>query len=234
MLKRKLNWLLFSLCVPQLALALNWQDMWFNPNQQGARLLAQQKPAEAVAKFSDSNWKGVAYYRDKQYEQAYNEFKQDHSARGLYNQGNALANLQKYSEAIEAYNQALKLQPNFPEAKHNRDLVEKLKNQPPQKDQKDQKDQKNQAKPNQPEQKPTPSPSPQPTPAANKPTAAKNSPQPTPTPQNMNGANSNNPPQNYQDQQVRAALAQIPDAPGGLLRNKFLRDYQLQQGGTND
>ncbi len=29
---------------------------------------------------------------------------------------------------------------------------------------------------------------------------------------------------------MRAALAQIPDDPGGLLRNKFLRDYQLQQG----
>jgi hypothetical protein len=45
----------------------------------------------------------------------------------------------------------------------------------------------------------------------------------------------NNNPQNYQDQELRAALSQIPDDPGGLLRNKFLRDYQneqQQQGGN--
>ena len=47
------------------AFAFSFQDLWFNQNQQAARLLDQQKNSEAAAKFSDNHWKGVAYYRDK-------------------------------------------------------------------------------------------------------------------------------------------------------------------------
>ena len=37
-------------------------------------------------------------------------------------------------------------------------------------------------------------------------------------------------PEQKQEQKINAVLSQIPDDPGGLLRNKFLRDYQNQQG----
>ena len=104
MLKTALFILFF---IPQLVFANSWQDFWFNPNQQGSRLLKQNKNAEAASKFTDNNWKGVAYYRDKQYAKAYAEFQQDNSAEGLYNQGNALAHMEKYQEAIDAYNKAI-------------------------------------------------------------------------------------------------------------------------------
>jgi Ca-activated chloride channel family protein len=227
-----------GLMLSNTAFAFSFEDLWFNQNQQAARLLDQQKNSEAAAKFSDNHWKGVAYYRDKKYDQALEIFKQDKTANGWYNQGNTLAQMQKYQEAIDAYTKALEIQKNFPDAEHNRELVKKLKQQQEQQNKQDQKDQKDQKK-NSPEnsdkkdnladkakqdqnqqQAQQNQATPTPTPGA------------TPTPAAANNVNNN--PQNYQDQELRAALSQIPDDPGGLLRNKFLRDYQneQQQGGN--
>ena len=228
--------IVIGLMLSNTAFAFSFQDLWFNQNQQAARLLDQQKNSEAAAKFSDNHWKGVAYYRDKKYDQALEMFKQDKTANGWYNQGNTLAQMQKYQEAIDAYTKALELQKNFPDAEHNRELVKKLKQQQEQQNKQDQKDQKknspensekkenpaDKAKQDQNKSDPKPSPAtPTPTPGA------------TPTPAAANNMNNNS--QNYQDQELRAALSQIPDDPGGLLRNKFLRDYQneqQQQGGN--
>lgn len=125
MLKRK-HFLLILMIIPELVLANAWLDLWFNKNQQGSKLLRQNKNQQAAETFTDSKWKGVAYYRDKQYAKAYTEFKKDNSAQGLYNQGNALAQMQRYQEALNAYNEALKYQKNFPDAEHNIKVVKKL------------------------------------------------------------------------------------------------------------
>ena len=101
--------ILILLLLPQIALANVWQDLWFNKNQQGSQLLKQNKNDEAAQTFTDKNWKGIAYYRDGKYQEAYDEFKQDNSAQGLYNQGNALAHMQKYQEAIDVLTKALSL-----------------------------------------------------------------------------------------------------------------------------
>jgi Ca-activated chloride channel family protein len=118
--------ILILLLLPQIVFANMWQDLWLNKDQQGAKLLKQNKNKEAAQVFKDRNWKGIAYYRDGKYQEAYNEFKGDNSAQGLYNQGNALAHLQKYEEAIQAYNKSLGLQKNFPDTLYNKELVEKL------------------------------------------------------------------------------------------------------------
>jgi Ca-activated chloride channel family protein len=293
--------LLILLTLPQLALAFSWQDLWVNKNQQGSHLLAESKNAQAAAVFKDRNWKGVAYYRDKQYESSYAEFKQDDSANGLYNQGNALANMQKYKEAIDAYSKAIEQKKDFPDAVYNKELIEKLLKQQQDKSDKNEQqqnqsdknkqDQSEQSKSDQAKQdnqssdKQQQSDKDQSQSGQNKQdqqnkseqnqqnqnqqnqgqNADKNQPQNNLQQQNdskaqqngqndkqqqdnngnpieanqqsneqaqdktANSSNYNDQEQKYQDPEVKAALSKIPDDPGGLLRNKFSRDYQQQK-----
>ncbi len=268
MLKRRLLILSF---LPHFCFAMSIADFFYNPNQQGYNLLKQKKNALAAAKFTDKNWKGVAYYRDKQYEAAYDEFKLDNSAEGLYNQGNALANLEKYDEAISAYTKALELKKDYPEARFNKELLEKLKQQQQdpdksdnQKDKSDKKsdksddkqDKNNQSdnksdknnKSDKPDKSDTKNSKDKSQNAKNgsndnknsseqakaKPQEKqldKNAKEDTKTEQQTakpdNSAHQT--PTQIENAEVKSALSQVPDDPGGLLRNKFLRDYQSGQ-----
>src|SRR5262245_66313043 len=47
----------------------SWADLWLTPDQQGARLLAQQRYNEAAKQFHDPLWRGVALYRDGQFQE---------------------------------------------------------------------------------------------------------------------------------------------------------------------
>jgi Ca-activated chloride channel family protein len=60
------------------------------------------------------------------YEDALNSFALSDSAEGWYNQGDALAHLGKYPEAVQAYQQALARRYPWPEAEGNLALVESL------------------------------------------------------------------------------------------------------------
>lgn len=282
MLKHRhlLPFLLIS--VSHISYAFSWNDLWLNPNQQGSALLKANKPLEAASKFQDPQWKGVANYKSQQYEQAYQQFQQDKSANGYYNQGNALAYLQKYPEAIAAYEESLKKDPKNSDAKHNIEVLKKLQdkqkqsqdkqddkqqnkdnNDKNQDKQQDKQNQQNDSQKNNPKDKPKDSqsqnnqqqqnqqnkpneqdkqnkadnknqPKPNNTTAQDK-QADANMNKPQPKPANKNQANPANltPQQLRQQQEMNAALAQIPDDPGGLLRNKFIRDYQQEQQGNN-
>lgn len=81
----------------------------------------------AQQQFNDPQWRATAAYKAGDYETALKLFEEDTSAQGLYNQGNALAQLGQLDQAIEAYNKALKAQPKLEDAKTNKDLIEKLK-----------------------------------------------------------------------------------------------------------
>ncbi len=323
MLKR----LLFILMIlPQLVSAFSWSDLWFNKNQQGSHLLKQHNNAQAAKTFTDSNWKGVAYYNNKQYQEAYNAFKQDNSAQGLYNQANALANMQKYKEALDTYTKALAKEKNFSDAQYNYDLVKKLLEQQQQSkndksdhnnesQDKQQNDKQDNSKDSQPQHKnnkhEAPN-KPQQSDSKNQQSKQNNTQQQNSSssqdqsknsnqknqqqnqaedkqnsvqqsnskqqdnqnqikynndatkqqtnnnskgnqkPESVQNSKPNNqedlktnphtqsgvntaqsPEQTYEEQQVKAALSQVPDDPGGLLRNKFLRDYQKQQQDNN-
>lgn len=100
-----------------------------------------------------AQWKGGSYYKAGDYQKAYEEFKKDSSAKGLYNQGNSLTHLGEYTKAIDAYKQAVKKRPDFEDAKNNLEIAKELEKQQKQqqnsqnnnnKDQQDQQDQQNQ------------------------------------------------------------------------------------------
>ncbi len=300
--KAKIGVMIGILQLPTFSQALTWEDLWLNPNQQGADLLKHNKNQEAAAKFTDTKWKGIAYYQDKQYERAYEQFKSDHSALGFYNQGNSLAYMHKYQEAINAYQEALKLDKNYPDAKYNIEVLEKLlkdqtknnsqnssqaknnqaKNDQSKADNKSadnsnnhsgtnnskqdntQNKQTNQASNNNSSSDNSKNPANQYNPQDysknnqanghkeqklnNEPAAGKeNSQQKDNLPGQINKrdgaqnstnqaaiANSQASKEQLKQQEIQAKLSQVPDDPGGLLRNKFLRDYQRQQQEGNN
>jgi Ca-activated chloride channel homolog len=129
---------------PTKSYAFGWDDLWKNKNQQAYEKLQQEQAAEAAQQFDHPDWKASAQYRAGDYEEAAKNFAQSDSADAHYNRGNALAKANKLPDAIKAYDQALKLNPELEDAKKNRKLVEDLlKQQQQNQDQQDQNQDKN-------------------------------------------------------------------------------------------
>lgn len=105
--------------------ALEWQQLWKNPDQRGQELL-QEDPAGAAETFKNKDWQAIANYQAGDYEQALEGFQGD-GAKDAYNRGNALAHLGKLDEAIEQFQQALEKDPAFDQAKRNLEIAEKMK-----------------------------------------------------------------------------------------------------------
>lgn len=136
--------------VPKNSYALAWQDLWQRPDQQALKAYQKQDYAKAAEKFKNPDWKAAAEYKAGEYDKALKTYQSqaEQSATNIYNQGNALAQSGQLKEALAAYEQALKLNPNDADAKFNKELVEKeLEKQ--QQDKKDQPEQNKQQNPNQ-------------------------------------------------------------------------------------
>ena len=67
---------------------------------------------------------GAALYREGDYAEAAEVFTRDDSALGHYNRGNALARLERFGDAVEAYTRALEIDPGLVDARYNRRLLE--------------------------------------------------------------------------------------------------------------
>ena len=119
---------------------------WFlNDNQEALHDFEKQNYAEAAEKFTDTQWKGAAAYKNGDYEAAYENFLHKADATALYNQGNALAKGGKIAEAIKKYEEALQKQPDFADAKFNLEYLKKQQQQKNQQNQQ-QKQEKNKQK----------------------------------------------------------------------------------------
>ncbi len=102
------GWLIAALLLAVLlparpSQAMEWRDLWLRRDQQAARA-----PAE---------------YRVGNYAAAAENFAKVDTAEAHYNRGNSLAQLGKLEEALQAYDQALKIDPNLADAQFNRQLV---------------------------------------------------------------------------------------------------------------
>ena len=226
-----------------------WQDLWQNPDQQGQQALEAGEAAKAQSLFEDSQWRGSAAYRAGDFESAIGEFIQQDSADGHYNRGNALAKSGDLDGAIEAYDRALQLEPEMEDAQANRDLIEKLKQQQDQQqDQQQSSDQNNQQNQDQQQsksdqsqdqsQEPQQSENQQPQQSENQePQQSENQepqqsedkePQQEQEQAQEQPANAEPSEEEQQNQQeIEQMLRQVPDDPGGLLREKFR--YQSRQ-----
>ena len=119
-----------------------WNNLWMTEDQRGQKDFKQKQYSQAAERFNNSHWKAGAHYRAGEFEKAIQQYELYDDAESLYNKGNALANLQKFEQAIENYDAALKKQENLTDAITSRDYVKKLLEQ--KKQQQEQEQQSNQ------------------------------------------------------------------------------------------
>ena len=100
-----------------------WSNLWKNADQQGEQLL-QNGDANAAAKvYADPRRIAYAKLKSGDYDGAANDLSNLHDSDADYNRGNALAYAGKLQNALDAYDAALKSDPNNQDARHNREQV---------------------------------------------------------------------------------------------------------------
>jgi Ca-activated chloride channel family protein len=124
--------------------AFEWNDLWQTQQQKAQQSYQQGDYNSAWQNFNDPLWKGNAAYRAQDYAAAEQSYRQLDTADAAYNLGNSLAQQQKYQEAITAYQQALKKNPELTKAQQNLDAVKKALEQQQQQQQKGEGGQKDQ------------------------------------------------------------------------------------------
>jgi Ca-activated chloride channel homolog len=101
-------------------------DLWMTSDQQGRYYFEKGAYQLAADRFEDPLWKGLAFGRAGDYAAALGEFALSDTAEAWYNQGNALAHLGRFQDAVHAYEQALKKRPDWPDAQDNLNLTRSL------------------------------------------------------------------------------------------------------------
>ncbi|WP_131775067.1 tetratricopeptide repeat protein [Legionella anisa] len=182
--------------------AFSWQDLWSTPDQQGRDLMTKNQFKQAKETFTRSDWAAAAAYRAGDYQKAAELYQDLKNEQGYYNQGNSLAHMGQYEEAIKAYDKALAINSTNQDALYNRKLVEELLKKDKEKNQN--KDQQNKDQQNKDQQ-------------------------------NKKNNQNNNEAQSEAEREKQQAKEQwlrlIPDDPGGLMREKFLRDHLRRERG---
>ncbi|SDF05828.1 VWA domain-containing protein [Phytopseudomonas seleniipraecipitans] len=245
--------LLLLLGTPQTAMAFSLDDLWLRADQQGQRLLEAQRPKEAAERFSDPQWRGLALYEAGDYAAAAEQFALSDSAASLYNRGNALARSNELEAAVDAYERALEIDPQLPQAEKNKALVQQLlrqreQQQTQQQDQPDEQNRDDSDEQQQPGQSaaPTPDerqqsqgqpgtpddqqqPSEASTPPAQPSEQGESGQPPESPPADTGPAQTDTPLDSERRQALEQWLRQIPDDPGELLRRKFWYEQQQRQ-----
>ncbi|MDX1813134.1 MAG: tetratricopeptide repeat protein [Gammaproteobacteria bacterium] len=99
------------------------RSWWQTPDQQAQALYERGDFTAAAKLFTSSQRRGAALYRAGEFEAAANAFARVNSAQGHFNRGNALVMRGKYTDAITAYERALELKPDWPEAANNLEIA---------------------------------------------------------------------------------------------------------------
>jgi Ca-activated chloride channel family protein len=102
----------------------NWADWWRTPDQQGDRFMREEAYSEAARRYRDPMRIGVALFRDGNFEAAGEAFGRMAMPEAHFNRGNALVMRGKYEEAVEAYDAALAMRPDWSEAQDNRRIAQ--------------------------------------------------------------------------------------------------------------
>jgi len=108
-------------------LTTHFGDIFLTHDQLGYQAWQANDFATAENLFKHPQWRASALYKQANYKEAAKLFETDTSATGLYNYGNALAQNMELDSAIQAYEQALMMKPDWQQAKDNLALVKQLK-----------------------------------------------------------------------------------------------------------
>lgn len=123
------GYLSILLCImvinPEPAIAFEWNDLWLNKNQKAMRALDNEQAESAAELFQDDEWKAAAKYRAGDYPAVEELLNQQNDDRSNYNKANAMAKQGRYEDAIAAYDEVLKSNPENEDAKFNKELIEK-------------------------------------------------------------------------------------------------------------
>jgi Ca-activated chloride channel family protein len=250
--------LILGLSFAKLSMAWTWHDLWQTRDQQAQALMNKKQFKEAAEHFKSPEWQAAALYRAGQYQAAEKLYRKQTSENAYYNQGNALALQGQYQAAIAAYDKALAINPQHEDALFNRQLLKDVlkKKQEQQEDKKagdqkkpseqQQQDEKSQQdKKNQQEQSATQA-SHQEQQAEQQQQDNKqqgNEQQAKPSKQGDKGEPKPKAAEKTKGKEAQARknskeedpwLRLIPDEPGGLLREKFLRDYLQRHQGQSE
>lgn len=112
--------------MPTQVQAFDFIQLWLTPDQQGRLKYEQEQYQDAARLFVDNRWKALSFFMAGDFSNAAVLFGKFDTPWGYFNQGNALAKMEKLQPAIDAYSRALKLKPEFPEAEFNLGWVTKL------------------------------------------------------------------------------------------------------------
>jgi Ca-activated chloride channel family protein len=101
-------------------------NLWVTPDQQGWYYFKKGDYKAAAERFQDPLWKGIAYYRGKNFEAAVEQFSRVDTAEGYFNLGDAYAHLGQLEQAVASYEDALRRKPDYRAARENCNLVQSL------------------------------------------------------------------------------------------------------------
>ncbi len=133
------GWTLYSVLVastlltsvaPQQAQA-DFIDWWFTKDQQ-AQLAYNRGDFEEAAELYELNsekslyWKGVAYYKANQFKDAQQTFSLIQTPEGAFYEANSYVQQKLWDQALEGYDRALSLRPDFPQAMINREKIARI------------------------------------------------------------------------------------------------------------
>jgi Ca-activated chloride channel family protein len=93
------------------------------PDQNGHRYYELGEYGEAAVRFANPMWKGIALFRQGEFEQSAVVFSGFDTAESAFNHGNALVMQGKYDGAAERYARVLELRPEWEDATVNREIA---------------------------------------------------------------------------------------------------------------
>ncbi len=106
-----------------------WDNLWQTKNQQALKSFNKNNYEGAAATFEDDQWRGASQYKQGNFEQALEYFDKGKSSQDIFNQANALSQMQQFDQAIKRYESLLKQKPDFPNARENLEIVKQLAKQ---------------------------------------------------------------------------------------------------------
>lgn len=120
------------------AYAWELKDLFVNKDTQGTQAFEEENYDQAATLFKNQAWRAAANYKVGNFENTVADLNLLEDAESHYNRGNALARLNRFPEAIAAYDQVLALAPDHEDAQYNKELLEQLMEQQEQEQQQQQ------------------------------------------------------------------------------------------------